>query len=110
MGEDEAFELGFEKQVDMWKEGEVEVGEILPKYIPLLHPFFILCRWHCFLHRPFWLVNAYKLPYKKNKNKNEGTRSSLSLYAQCQAHRRRAIIIYEMEEGKEKKLTKLGNG
>lgn len=69
LGEDEAFELGFEKQVDMWKEGEVEVGEILPKYIPLHHPFFILYLWCCFLHSPFWLVNAYELPYKKIKMK-----------------------------------------
>lgn len=49
LGEDEAFELGFEKQVDMWKEDEVEVGEILPKYIPLHHPFFILHLSYCFL-------------------------------------------------------------
>lgn len=69
LGEDEAFELGFEKQVDMWKEGEVEVGEILPKYIPLHQPFFILYLWHYFLHSPFWLVNAYELPYKIKKKK-----------------------------------------
>lgn len=40
---------------------------------------------------------------KKKQKKKEGTKSSLSLYAQCQAHRRRAIIMYEMEEGKAKK-------